>query len=326
MFEYNLPPEKIAQSPVTPPDECKLLIYNRASNKIIDTIFKNLPDYLDESYALVFNTTRVQPVRIECEFENGKNTNFLIYRIINNREAYILTKLSKKTFPVILYKDKKKLGTIVGKSEFGFRLILDEDVDNVVNKYGVMPLPPYIKRKPDSNDYIWYQPLFARNGFSIASPTASLHFTRRVIEELKLKMVEFVFLRLDVSFSTIYERERLPDELGNEYYEISYEQYEKLKALKKMGKKIIAVGTTVCKALETISRNGVLQGYSHLFIKPSFEFKLTDGIITNFHMSKSPTLSLICAYLGIETTKRLYDYALLNDYRFLSYGDAMLIY
>lgn len=326
MFEYSLPKEKIAQYPVEPADSCKLIIYNRQANKITDELFLNLPNYVANNYVFVFNNTKVCPVRIDYTLDNGKEGDLIIYSVINNREVVILTQLKKTKLPIQILANKTKLGTITEKTEFGYKLILEDNFDQIIEKHGTMPIPPYLKRKSEDRDFRWYQPIFAKDGFSIASPTASLHFTQRVVSKLQEKNIEFIFLKLDVSFSTIYERHRIPPALSSEYYEIDETEYEKLIYAKKKDKKIIAVGTTVCKALETIAKTGQLRGNSQLFIEPPFQFALTDGIITNFHMSKSPTLSLICAFLETEKTKLLYKHALENNYRFLSYGDAMFIF
>ncbi|MFN7181384.1 MAG: S-adenosylmethionine:tRNA ribosyltransferase-isomerase [Planctomycetota bacterium] len=326
MFDYELPPDKIARYPAQPPDSCKLLIYNKNTKQIIDERFFNLPQYIDSNCVLVFNNTKVQPVRIEYSFENGEKGDFLIYKIVNEKEVNILTKLRGKNFPVVLYVNGKKLGSIVGRSEFGFKLILEEKVWYIIEQYGTMPIPPYLKRQARQEDKKWYQPVFARQGFSIACPTASLHFTEDLVKKLRGKGIEMFFLRLDVYFSTIFEEERLPPDLAGEYYEIGESDFKALLERKKEGKKIIAVGTTVCKALETVAITGEFLGISRLYIKAPFEFKITDAIITNFHRGKSPTLDLLCAFAGMKELKELYEYALVYDYKFLSYGDAMFIF
>ncbi len=360
MFDYYLPAERIAKYPANPPDSCNLLIYYRDSDKIIDEKFFNLPFYLDSNFIVVFNETKVQPVRIEYEIADIKDlqektkdkirrkdlssdisygnvltnleqstkrkiSDFIIYNIINEREVEILTKLSRSSFPISVYKGDEEIGYIVGRAEFGYKLILEENVNKLIEKYGTMPIPPYLKRRAEEGDYKWYQTIFAKKGSSIAAPTASLHFTDNIVSKVRERNIEIFFLRLDIHFSTIFERARIPSTILGEYYEIKESDFTMILKRKKEGKKVIAVGTTVCKALETVAFSGKLSGISELYIKPPFEFKITDCLITNFHMSRSPTLELVCAFAGIDKTKKIYKHALDNKYKFLSYGDAMFI-
>jgi S-adenosylmethionine:tRNA ribosyltransferase-isomerase len=337
MFEYHLPKEKIARFPCFPPDECKLLIYNRQNKTIYNEQVINLPNYLSENYIVVVNTTKVQPVKIEYieEDENRSPTfaavtkkvkDFIIYKVVNEKEILVLTQLKKKKLPVPIFTPQyEKIGRVVSKEVIGYRIVLDIPISILIERFGKMPVPPYLKRKPCQEDYQWYQSIFAKEGWSIAAPTASLHFTERLLERLKNKGIEIIPLRLDVSLSTIFESSRLNTNNFGEYYEIEEVAFQKLISAKNNNKKILAIGTTVCKALETIARTKKLKGTSELFISYPFEFKLTDSLFTNFHRSKSPTLELVCAFAGIEETKRIYKHALENNYRFLSYGDAMVI-
>lgn len=333
-FDYYLPEESIAQTPAEPRDSSKLLVYDRKSGEITHSIFRDIADILTENDLLVINDTKVYPARVYAKSENGGKLEILLLKRIDLTDWEVLVKPGKKahigrTFTV---SDKLKF-TVLGDAEGGGRTIrfsFDGVFEDILSEVGEMPLPPYIKEK--LADQSRYQTVYCKNEGSAAAPTAGLHFTKELIEKLKNKGVEFVSVTLNVGLGTFrpVKAESIEDhEMHSEYYTVSESAAEKINAAKKAGKRIIAVGTTSVRTLESATDdNGVVHAKSEntsIFIYPPYKFKCVDAMITNFHLPQSTLLMLVSAFIGRETTLSLYETAVKRGYRFFSFGDACLL-
>lgn len=352
VITYDLPKEMIAQKPVEPPDIAKLLVYNRKTNEITHTIFRNITEFLQKDDIMVLNNTRVLPVKLIGKKESGGIVELLII------EKHDDNNTSKITTTLINARKKPRIGEIItfnggnnlyakiidmnckdGVGSF-YRVEFSRPIGEFINLLGKMPLPPYIKRKKiddefKQNDFKWYQSIFAENPGSIAAPTASLHFTNNLLEKIKNNGVRIIYLTLHIGIGTFFklkfskgDRKKIeyPCYPG-EYYQIEENNLLLLKDAHENNKRIIAVGTTVCKALETLAleRFQKKEGISNLFIYPPYKFKVTSALITNFHLPLAPPIYLTSAFCGTEKILELYEVAKKENYRFLSYGDAMLI-
>jgi len=327
IFDYNLPKEFIAQYPLKEREKARLMILNKIDGKITHNIFENIDKYLSEKDILVLNNTKVIPARILCRKETGGKI-----------EIFLLKKLNGKRWNVLI-REKGREGTKFHKEELEGKIIKRNDdgsftvefntKDNKeIIKYGEVPLPPYIKRKPEDIDKIYYQTVYAEKDGSIAAPTAGLHFTERIFEKLRNKGVKIVFITLHMGWYSIKVLKNNDNNVPEEYFEIPQTTAEIINEGKKEGKNIIAVGTGTVRCLESAFENGIVvakKGYTSLFIKPGFKFKIIDGMITNFHLPNSTHIYLVSAFAGINLIKKAYEEAIRKKYRFYSYGDSMLI-
>jgi len=315
-FDYYLPKDRIAQEPVFPRDRCKLLVLK--CNEIEHKIFHEIIEYLDKGDALVLNDSRVIKARIYARKETGGKIELLFTGKKNGYyECLVGGRVREGTkFYVGNYE-----GKIIEKN--GGRCLVELPVSiEEWEKLGKMPTPPYIKKDIENDE--WYQTVYARKKGSIAAPTAGLHFTYSLLQELRKKGVEIVFITLHVGIATFLPVKNL-DKMEKEYFYIGEKEAEKINE----AENVIAVGTTVVRALESASKNGIVmakQGYTDIFIHPGYVFQSPiNGIITNFHMPKSSPLLLVSAFAGRERIMNAYEEALKKDYRFLSFGDAMLV-
>jgi S-adenosylmethionine:tRNA ribosyltransferase-isomerase len=345
LFDYYLPKEKIAQEPNRPRDFSKLFIYETSKDKIYFDIFLNFDKYLPKNSFLVLNNTKVLPARVEMLKETGGvKVLFLVDEAINKNSKFIRGLVNKKLNlnEKIYFPNKKDFLEVVSQEKNIFTFSLKMSLNyflKLLNIYGEAPLPPYIKNTPLTREEAKekYQTIFAKKSGSIAAPTASFHFTKRVFEKLKRKRCEYFFITLHVGLGTfmpISEENIKKKKLPKEYWEIETSIYKKILKLKKK-KKLIAVGTTTTRLLETLARKRLnlnrknLRGTTELFIFPPFKFKMIDGLITNFHLPKTSLMMLVEAFLQFKNSKRhlkeLYEIAIENDFRFYSFGDAMLI-
>ncbi|GBD34474.1 S-adenosylmethionine:tRNA ribosyltransferase-isomerase [bacterium HR35] len=346
LYDYNLPEELIAKEPAKPRDFSRLFIYSVKEDKILFDKFFNLDKYLSKDCFLVFNNTKVLPSRIEMIKETGGKIKilFLINEIIYSRINKIRGIVDRKleVGQKVYFPEKKKFLIAISqeKNIFTFEINFDfQEFLKLLNTYGEAPLPPYLKKTPLTKQEAKkkYQTIFAKKEGSVAAPTASFHFTQRVLNKLKKKKIKHFFVTLHVglgTFSPVTEKNIKKKKLHQEYWEINEDVYQQILKLKK-NKKLIAVGTTTTRLLETIARkklkfkNKKAIGTTELFIFPPFEFKLVDGLITNFHLPKSSLMMLVEAFLQFKNSKRhlkeLYEIAIKNKFRFYSFGDAMLI-
>jgi S-adenosylmethionine:tRNA ribosyltransferase-isomerase len=347
-FYYDLPPRLIAQHPPEKRADSRLMVAIRKSRSLDHRIFSQLPDYLQPGDVLVLNDTKVLPARLRGRKESGGKVNILLVRKgKKGPEPYLQEwaclvqssgRLREKT-PVLL--DRSIRGELLERTPEGlWRLVLqgrkDEDLDESLRRIGFAPLPPYIRRNGEeelrTRDLDRYQTVYARREGAIAAPTAGLHFTQDLLEEIRKKGVSILSLTLHVgvgTFMPVKEEEVEKHRLEPEFFEITPETSEILNRAYAAGRRVIGVGTTVTRALESAVDEGgriqALQGETRLFILPGHRFRAVNGLVTNFHLPRSTLLMLVSAFAGREFILAAYQEARERNYRFYSYGDAMLI-
>ena len=333
-FYYDLPEELIAQTPVYPRDSSRLLIYNRQSDEIKNGKFTDILDIFNKGDLLVVNNTKVLPARMFAYTEHGGKVEILLLKRQSLTEWEVMVKPGKKAKEGITLTINEELSlTVVSRTESGGRIVdfhFNGVFEDIISRVGEMPLPPYIKEK--LKDQNRYQTVYAKEPGSAAAPTAGLHFTTELIDKLKAKGVEFATVELKVGLGTF--RPVKVDNLENhqmhsEWYEITEENASKINLAKKEGRRIIAVGTTSVRTLETVAdENGFVKaqsGDTSIFIYPPYKFKCVDCLITNFHLPESTLVMLVSALSTREKILEIYNYAVSEKYRFFSFGDAMLI-
>lgn len=334
-FDYYLPQELIAQTPLSPRDSSRLLVYDRKEDKIYHKHFYDLTDFLKEGDVLVRNNTKVLPARMYAYTENGGKVEILLLKRYNLNEWEVLVKPGKKAKPKtkLVINGELSLEVLSVIEESGSRKVrftYDGVFEDIISRVGEMPLPPYITEK--LKDQNRYQTVYAKVDGSAAAPTAGLHFTDELIEKIRNKGVEIVDVLLHVGLGTfrpVKEEEITAHHMHEEYYEITEEAALKINKAKKEGRRVIAVGTTSVRTLESVAdENGVLKaekGNTNIFIYPPYKFKCVDALITNFHLPKSTLIMLVSAMSTREKTLELYNIAVNEKYRFFSFGDSMFI-
>ena len=335
-FNYNLPEELIAQVPLEKRDESRLMVLDREKQTIEHKTFKDIIDYLEPGDCLVRNNTKVIPARIYGKKETGAHVEFLL---LNNIEGDIWESIVRPGNKLhvgtkVIFGDGLLTADILEimpggtrKVEFHYKGIFNE----ILDKIGLMPLPPYIHEELKDNDR--YQTVYAKYEGSAAAPTAGLHFTPELLQKIQDKGVKIANVTLHVGIGTfrpVKEDEVEKHQMHSEHYYIKKEDVEKINQTKKDGKRVIAVGTTSCRVLETIAdENGIVketEGDTQIFIYPGYKFKCLDGLITNFHLPQSTLLMLVSALAGKDYIMKAYNEAVKEKYRFFSFGDAMFIY
>ncbi|MDA8212410.1 MAG: tRNA preQ1(34) S-adenosylmethionine ribosyltransferase-isomerase QueA [Clostridia bacterium] len=335
-FDYHLPEELIAQEPIEPRDHSRLLVLHRDSGAVEERIFRDIVEYLRPGDLLVLNDTRVIPARL---FGNREGTGAKI-------EVVLLNRLDNYRWEVLVRPGKKaRVGTkisfgagelvaeVLDTTEVGGRVLRFEyqgAFEEILDRLGQMPLPPYITKELQDRER--YQTVYAREEGSAAAPTAGLHFTPELLEEVRAKGIEIVRVLLHVGLGTFrpVKAERLEEHLMHkEYFEVPAETAEMINAVKDKGGRVIAVGTTTTRTLESVAgedgRVKAGKGWTDIFIYPGQPLKVIDGLITNFHLPKSTLLMLVSAFAGREQVLAAYEFAVGKRYRFFSFGDAMLI-
>lgn len=336
-FDYHLPEELIAQKPVSKRDESRLMVLDPQQKNIEENVFKNLKEYLDPGDMIIMNNSRVIPARLYgAKIPTGTEIELLLLNELEKGRWEVLVRPGRraKKGVEINFNDILK-ADVVEYTDFGGRIVefsWDEEKYNfeeVLNQLGEMPLPPYINEKLDNPER--YQTVYSEKKGSAAAPTAGLHFTDELLEELNDYGIILDFITLHVGLGTFrpVRSEDIEDhDMHEEYAEISAETVEKIKECKKRGNKVVAVGTTVTRTLESAAQNGELseyKGWTDIFIYPGYEFKVIDSLITNFHLPKSTLLMLVSALAGKEFILKAYRKAVEDEFRFFSLGDAMLI-
>jgi len=323
-FDYALPRELIAQRPLEKRDDSRLMVVDRKSGQIKDRFFGDIIGYLEAGETLILNNTKVLPARLLGRRKTGGKIEILLIEKKEGTAFRALFKPSRIKPQEEIFFDASKIKARVNTKQ---EIIFEAPGADSVYRLGKMPLPPYIKREPSSEDEITYQTVYASCPGAIAAPTAGLHFTKKLLEQIAALGVNEAFLTLHVGYSTFrpVKTENIKEHrMDKEYFSVDQRSAALIKDTKDAGKRIIAVGTTSCRALEAYA-GGIRQGYTDLFIYPGYKFKLVDCLLTNFHLPRSTLLMLTAAFTGNELIKKAYASAIEKKYRFYSYGDAMLI-
>jgi len=337
-YMFDLPAERIAQYPAMPRDHSRLLVLDRSSGTIRDKYFYDLESFVQPGDALVLNETRVIPARLLGYKATGGQVEILL--LAKNRQGWDALvrpgRRLKEGHKVYFAHDRPEHLEILGKTEVeggrvvAFRNCLDEEA--LIEEIGHIPLPPYINRPDETHDRINYQTVYARKSGSAAAPTAGLHFTPQLLTRLELKGINIVRLTLHVGLGTfrpVSSTDIRDHIMHNEYYQVGRDAAMQLNTTRRSGGRVVAVGTTVVRALETMyGRNQGFypdEGETSIFIYPGYQFQAVDALITNFHLPGSSLLMLVSAFAGWVNTRNAYEHALNSGYRFFSYGDAMLI-
>ncbi|HLF12466.1 MAG TPA: tRNA preQ1(34) S-adenosylmethionine ribosyltransferase-isomerase QueA [Gammaproteobacteria bacterium] len=331
-FNYPLPPELIAQEPLPERSSSRLLVLDGASGRLGDRRFTDLTELLAPGDLLVLNDTRVLPARLFGSKPTGGQVEVLLERIVDARHARAQVRASHgpRIGSDIVFADGTR-ARVVGGGDLLFELEFDCDVELYLQTNGQVPLPPYIERWPDANDQQRYQTVFARVPGAIAAPTAGLHFDGALLAALEQRGVEHAFLTLHVGAGTFapVRSERIEEhELHAEWLQVPESLCASIERCRARGGRVVAVGTTSVRALETAALDGELrpfEGETRLFIYPGFAFRVVDAMVTNFHLPESSLLMLVAAFAGQEETLAAYRHAVEQRYRFFSYGDAMFV-
>jgi len=334
-FHFDLPPELIAQQPLAERSAGRLLVLDAVAESMVDRQLRELPELLRAGDLLVFNDTRVLPARLFGRKVSGGAVEILVERVTGSHEATVQLGVSKKPKEgsAIELADGT-LARVLGREGEFFRLRFEstESLEKLLLRLGRMPLPPYIERDPGAADNERYQTIFAREPGAVAAPTAGLHFDTNLLDRLAARGIESAHITLHVGAGTFQpmRAEKLEDHvMHREWLNVGAELIEKIQHTRAAGGRVIAVGTTVVRALESASRDGVLEpfaGETQIFIFPGYRFTSIDGLLTNFHLPQSTLLMLVSALAGREFILDAYRHAVEQRYRFFSYGDAMLVW
>lgn len=335
-FYYDLPEELIAQTPVEPRNSSRLMKIDRKTGDIVHSRFYNLCDYLKKGDLLVLNDSRVLPARLYGEKnDTGSFIEFLLLEQKGDKLWEIICRPGKKAKVGTEFSFGNGILTakVIEVKDDGNRIVKFSYEGNfyaVLDEIGQMPLPPYITEKLEDKER--YQTVYSKELGSAAAPTAGLHFTKEQLEEIRSMGVDIAYVTLHVGLGTfrpVKEDDILNHKMHSEHYHLSEETAEKINRTKASGGRVIAVGTTSCRTLESMElENGLVKsgdGYTDIFIYPGYKFKLLDGLITNFHLPESTLIMLVSAFLGYENTMNAYKIAVEEKYRFFSFGDAMVI-
>jgi len=320
-FSYDLPEERIAKFPPKVRGTTRLLVLDKKTGEIKDSYYKDLVDFLNPGDVLILNDTRVMQSRLFCTLPDGRK-----------RELVVLEKHGNEPERV-MYRGKLHEGDVLNPGNISIKHLLsggiaevesDIPLADLAEKYGTVPLPPYLHRDATAEDKKRYQTIWAKDMGSAAAPTASLNMTEELLEKLKNKGVIIKYLTLHVGLGTFLpiRTDNIEDhKMHSEWYHIPEDTIEAIKN----AKRVVALGTTVARTLEYYARTGKTEGEDGIFIYPGFEFKIVDALLTNFHAPKSTVLMLASAFAGWDNLKNAYDHAIAEKYNFLSYGDSMLI-
>ena len=340
-FDYHLPKQLIAQYPAEKRDRSRLLVVDRSNNKISYSSFEHLTDFISPGDCMVLNDTKVKAARVIGKV-GEKEIDILLARRTKKNNYFVKAKPGRKLKDkVIIDFAQGKYKAVCHENPDAFKqqmkhieFLLDEDIETVLDDFGLMPLPPYIKRKVGPKDSLRYQTVYAKNSGAIASPTAGLHFTEDVFKCLEEKGISRAFVTLHVGLGTflpVKVDDITEHEMHSEAFELTESTARKIENIKNQGKRICAIGTTVCRVLESCAQDS--EGFSlsagigdtDIFIYPPYRFKAVDVLLTNFHLPKTTLLMLVSAFAGKDLIMEAYKQAVEKEYRFFSYGDAMLI-
>ncbi len=334
-FNYDLPQELIAQHPYDKRDEARLMVIDAKTQKIEHKIFKNVMEYLSEGDCLVINNTKVLPARLYGKKDTGASIEFLLLKRIEGDSWEVMVRPGNKLKPgsKVSFGDGLLKAEVLEVLEGGNRKVIFEYngiFNEILDQIGLMPLPPYIKEKLKENDK--YQTVYAKYEGSSAAPTAGLHFTEELLEKIKQKGVNIANVTLHVGIGTFrpVKVENVEEhDMHSEHYYIKKEDADLINQTKKSGHKIIAVGTTSCRVLESVAdEKGKVketEGDTNIFIYPGYQFKCIDRLITNFHLPESTLIMLVSSLAGKDFVMKAYEEAVREKYKFFSFGDAMMI-
>ena len=333
-FYYDLPEELIAQTPAEPRDSSRLLVYHRDTRQLEHKIFRDVIDYLKAGDVLVVNRTRVLPARVYAHTEHGGAVEVLLLKRLDLTRWEVLVRPGRKCRPgahlIVNEELSLRVLSVTDSGERIVEFVYDGTFEDILSRVGTMPLPPYIHEK--LTDPERYQTVYSKENGSAAAPTAGLHFTPELLERIRAKGVEIAEVLLHVGLGTfrpVKEENVLDHKMHSEYFEISAEAAEIVNRAKKEGRRVICVGTTSVRTVETVAdEHGFLRpckGNTEIFIYPPYKFKCVDALITNFHLPESTLLMLVSALCSREEILRVYRTAVEERYRFFSFGDAMLI-
>lgn len=339
LFDFQLPEELIAQTPLVERSASRLLVVDRAGGTLADHQFRELPNYLRAGDVLVLNNTKVLPARLYgVKEDTGAQIEILLLKQIENEkdvwEALVKPAKRVKVGTVLRFGNDRLIAKCIGDTASGGRLLslsYSGVLQEVLAEIGEMPLPPYIHERLDNQER--YQTVFAQTPGSAAAPTAGLHFTDEMLQRLKDQGVHIAYVTLHVGLGTFRPvmTDRVEEhQMHAEYYEITPADAAIIEQCRANGGRVIAVGTTACRTLESVANkyNGKImadRGWTDIFIYPGYEFRVLDGLITNFHLPKSSLIMLVSAFAGRELVMRSYEHAIKEKYRFFSFGDAMLL-
>jgi S-adenosylmethionine:tRNA ribosyltransferase-isomerase len=333
-FNYHLPAHLIAQHPQPRRDASRLFVLDAKRGIHQHLSFRDLPSLIDEKDLLILNNTKVIPARLYAYKESGGKVEILVERVISQHEVLAHVGASKAIRPGMHFIINEDIGcqAIEKRDEcWLLHFTSDKPMLELLDEYGCIPLPPYIKRSASDFDSERYQTIYARECGAVAAPTAGLHFTPEVMQQLRDKKVRICYVTLHVGAGT-FQPVRVDDimqhKMHSEYYSISQEVCNAIKETKASGGRVIAVGTTTVRSIESLANQGDLNPYSgetDIFIYPGYQFKVIDAMLTNFHLPESTLLMLLAAFTGLESILNAYKEAIAMEYRFFSYGDAMFV-
>lgn len=333
-FDYSLPAALIAQYPLPNRSASRLLLLQKETHQLQHKLFADLPSILNKNDLLIFNNTRVIPARLFGKKDSGGKVEILIERVLAEQKILAHVRTSKALKPgAKIFLDKNIVLEFLARQGdlFELKFLEQKPILEILSEIGHMPLPPYIDRADETFDQERYQTVYAKEHGAVAAPTAGLHFDENLLQQLKNKKIEFGFVTLHVgagTFKPVRVENITEHKMHAEYLTVSEEVCEQIVACKKRGGRVVAVGTTVVRAIETAAQSGELkpyQGETSIFIYPGYSFKVIDVLITNFHLPKSTLLMLVCAFAGYDFMMAAYHEAVKEKYRFFSYGDAMVI-
>ncbi len=334
-FHYDLPPEQIARFPLANRSDSRLLCLNERDHHARHRQFHHLIDHIEEGDLLVFNDTKVIPARLFGKKKTGGQVEVLVERLLDHHRMLAQVRASKspRIGDSLFFHPSIQLD-IINRHEQFYELSCQDrsrTMLDIIEMIGQIPLPPYMHRAPGESDFARYQTVYAKHKGSVAAPTAGLHFDETLLQRLQEKKIEMAYLTLHIgagTFAPVRVDSIQDHQMHAEYLDVSETVCEKVRATKARGKRVIAVGTTSMRALETASREGVIQPYrgeTNIFIYPGYTFHCVDALITNFHLPCSTLLMLVCAFGGYQSVMEAYREAVQQQYRFYSYGDAMWV-
>ncbi len=333
-FDFPFDSSLVALQPISPRDRARLLLLDRTTEQLVHRHVSELPHLLEPGDLLVVNDTKVMAARVPgIKKPTGTRVEVLFVKDLGEGRWEVMVKGTFRVGQVIEF-DQQSRATIVKRDAIGTEVVVDSPapVTQLFEIRGVMPLPPYIKRAPIQEDQDWYQTVFAKHAGAIAAPTAGLHFTEELFRRLREAAINVATVTLHVGPGTFkpVTTERIEDhQMGAEYFTIGEETVKAIQETKRTGGRVVAVGTTVVRTLETVVKEKgemvPMRGESRLFITPGFQFQVVDALMTNFHLPRTTLIMLVSAFAGIDPIRRAYEEAVKERYRFYSYGDAMLI-